>query len=114
MTSEIILESWHGFTGARTTHQIIERMGTRCLTVCGLSIPVADIRKPRGRKCGNCKRYNREFFQAMSPQTKYVHGLLKKISDLRLHVKHLRADRASPQLPFAPTEKLTTGETFAP
>ena len=59
----IILESWHSFEGARTQHQIIERMGTRYLTPCGLSIPEADIRKPRGRKCGNCKRYKREFFK---------------------------------------------------
>ncbi len=30
----------------------------------------------------------------VSRSTKYIHGLLKKISDLRLIVKHLRADRA--------------------
>lgn len=29
----------------------------------------------------------------MSPTTRYLHSLLKKISDLRLIIKHLRVER---------------------
>ncbi len=63
MTAEIILECFYDFADSRTSHQVIERMGSRLLTACGHSFRECDAKKQRHRQCGNCKKYKRDFFK---------------------------------------------------
>ncbi len=71
MSVEIITDGWYGAKDMRTQHQIIERMGTRFLSTCGLSIPADDlIEKSRFKMCKSCRRNRRDFFKRTKGQNK--------------------------------------------
>jgi hypothetical protein len=59
-TEPFILLSWHCFPGARTQHQVCERMGTKLLTTCGQSWSETEAKPGRGKQCGSCRRYRRD------------------------------------------------------